>query len=637
MNRIWIALFLSVISASSVRAHEGCFSFHDDLSASALANSRPAKIEPVRQEADGPEINFGMSGAFYNVGTSGQGMLLEVIPARQLINVAWFTHADVEAADATAQQRWFFGTGHYTDNGATIPLTLSRGGRFDAPPSPQPAEVGQLQLRFRDCHRAMANYTVRENAVRGLPNANEGALLEGSIELERIGDDHFCEQLADTARLGLVAVRDVRILPMDTDRVQEQQTVLVRGGIIEASGPSTSIVIPTGTVVIEGRGRWLMPGLIEGHAHEIPLPFWPQDTEGNLIMYLANGITSVVNMGDATGVPLDIAAFVRSGAMRGPTLYVGQFARGQNDGGNALNLVRTPDEARVLVRRAVGEKYDFIKSYSRISRGIFDALVDEGRLSGLPIVGHVSLDFPYLQGIQNGQRMVVHSSDVWAFGFGGSTTQTSAIPAQAEQLRQQKTAMGTTLAVLELIKDFGLEAQAGRDLFARVLAQEGTEYMDDRAITAWKRMLADRPDLQTPRDLRSALTFTQQIVSGFHQAGVVILPGSDTIGVPGMVPGFSLHRELELMEQAGMSRFAVLRSATRDHAAFITQHFRVPQQRFGVIEPGARADLLLLDTDPRLDLRALRQPAGVMANGRWYSGEWLRDQLKTLRNTRSTR
>lgn len=637
-----IGLLLGLsLAVSDPLVHEGCFGFHahghaevpTDFVQLARAERQEKRglVEP--KDEGGPPINFGMSGAWYEPKTSGQGFLIDVIPGRQLLNVAWFTHAATQTSDDVNVQRWLFGTGSYTGDSVQMPLTLSRGGRFDAPPVLTPVEVGSLTLRFVDCNTAVAEYVVFESAIRGGTDPVAGEVLSGSIELLRIGESSVCEQLAASFSERMMAIRGVNLLPMDSDRVIEDQTVLVHSGQIVAVGPTASVPLPFGTLVIEGRGRWLMPGLIDGHTHEIPLGYWPRDTAGNLLMYLANGITSIVNMGDVTGIPIGIAGEVERGETPGPTMYIGHFARGAADGGSLSIFARNPDEARRLAQRAAAGGYDFIKSYSRISRPVFDVLVAEGGRNGLPVVGHVSLDFPYLEAIQNGQRMAVHSSDVWAFGFNASFN-AAAIPAQAAQLRSHGVALGTTLAVIELIKDLGLDALAGRNLFDRVLAREGIEYMDDRAISAWRRMFDERPDIQTPRDLSAALAFMQQLVKGFDDAGVVVLPGADTIGIPGMVPGFSLQRELELMHAGGMSRFAVLKSASRTQAQFIEQQFRGHVDRIGVIEPGARADLLLLDADPRADLRTLRRPAGVMARGNWYSGEWLRAQLKWLRNNR---
>lgn len=615
----------------------GCFGFHEygeggqhtQVLGEPPRDFRWVDLRRAKSE-EGVPINFGMSGSWFEPQTSGQGMLIEVLPGRQLLNVAWFTHAAVEADDDPQLQRWLFGTGAYSGNEVEMTLTLSRGGRFDAPPVLLAEAVGTLRLRFVDCAHAVADYAVFAAAIRGLPDPASGPLLEGSIALQRIGESSVCEQFAVAETVGRVAIRNVTLLPMDSDRSVPAQTVLVEQGRITAIGAVDEIAVPLGTRLVEGAGRWLMPGLIDGHTHEIPLSYWPRDTAGNLLMYLANGVTSIVNMGDFTGLPIQIAAQVAAGELPGPTIYVGHFARGAGDGGTPQVLVRNPAEAAQLVQRASNGGYHFIKSYSRIDRASFDALVADGARQGLPLLGHVSADFPYLQAAQGGQRMFVHSSDVWAFGFGGSFN-AGAIPGQAALLRDRGVALGSTLAVIELIKDFGLDAQAGNDLFARVLAQEGIEYMDDRAISAWRRMLSERPDIQQPRDLRQMLAFLQQLIGGFHQAGVAILPGSDTIGIPGVVPGFSLQRELELLRDSGLGSFAALQAATRTQGQYIEAQFRGETDRLGVIEVGARADLLLLDADPRLQLRTLRQPAGVMARGRWYSGEWLEAQLQRLR------
>jgi imidazolonepropionase-like amidohydrolase len=430
--------------------------------------------------------------------------------------------------------------------------------------------------------------------------------------------------------VGRYAFTNVTVLPMDSDRVLPAQTVLVDGGRIAAIGPGRTLRVPADAVVIEGDGRWLMPGLVDAHTHERALPDWPDDVAGNLVMYLANGVTSIFNMGDFTGDMIGARDAVKAGSLAGPTIYVGHFVRGPSDGGTESTTVTGAQAARDLVRRAKAEGYDFLKVYDGVPAAAYDALVAEGEAAGLPVTGHGirALGLPYT--LTHGQVMVAHAS---YFSALFPTAAEGDVSSVSRMVASSGVAVTATLFVQELIAGLGLDALAGRDPWTRVITQEGVEYMDERALEAWVRMFRFRADIRAPGDARPELAFMQRYTKAFADAGVPILAGADTIGIPGVVPGFSLHGEIRLLQAAGLTPEQTLAAATRNPGAFARRHLRSAEP-FGVVEAGARADLLLLDSDPRDDLSVLRRASGVMAGGRWYPRESLSAQLDLLRRSR---
>jgi imidazolonepropionase-like amidohydrolase len=432
------------------------------------------------------------------------------------------------------------------------------------------------------------------------------------------------------APLGRYAFTSVTVVPMDRERSLDRHTVVVESGRITAVGPDGTLPLPADATVIDGTDHWLMPGLVDFHTHERALRDWPDDVAGNFLMYLANGVTSIVNMGDFTGAMIPVSRAVRAGELAGPEVYVGQFVRGPRDGGTPI--VSTPDDARAVARRARTEGYDFLKVYDGISRESFDALAAEGRALRLPILGHVVREAGLAHTLAHGQVMVVHTVSLLPVAFQGSTSP-DRIPPVASMFLEAGAALGATLYVNEVITGFGLDGLAGADQYARVLRQEGVEYMDDAAVRAWKTMLEQRADIRQARDRRAGLAFMQVVVKAFHDAGVPVLLGSDEIGIPGVVPGFSVHGELRQLREAGLTPFQALATGTRVAGQFIRRHLR-PEELIGVIAAGARADLVLLRANPLADVGAFRKPAGVMAAGRWYPGGRLEYQLDSLRTTR---
>jgi imidazolonepropionase-like amidohydrolase len=119
--------------------------------------------------------------------------------------------------------------------------------------------------------------------------------------------------------------------------------------------------------------------------------------------------------------------------------------------------------------------------------------------------------------------------------------------------------------------------------------------------------------------------FMKKVVGALHAAGVPLVAGTDAMGVPLVVPGASLHRELQLLIECGLTPYEALRAATVSPAAFLGK-----ADEFGTVTAGKRADLLLVDEDPLHDLAHVKRPTGVMVRGRWMTRAALDGQLATL-------
>jgi len=418
------------------------------------------------------------------------------------------------------------------------------------------------------------------------------------------------------------AFTGVNVLPMDVERVLEAHTVVVEQGRVTALGRDGSVALPDGVRVVAADGAWLMPGLIDAHTHERALPDWPDDIAGNLVMSLANGVTTIVNMGDVTGAVVPLRDAVRTGTLAGPSIVVGHFVRGPSDGGSSGTVVVGAEDARALVRRARATGYDFLKVYSGVPLAAWTALAPEAQAVGLAIGGHVMQPVGLERALAEGQVLVSHST---SFPFPGNDPTTAVRLALAHG-----TVIDPTLFVQELIVGFGLDALAGRSPGERFRAQQGVEFMDDAMLAAWERMLAFRGDIRAPVDGRAAFAAQMALVKALDDAGVPLVLGTDTLGIPGVVPGFAIHGELRLRREAGIPAWRALLAGTRTAGDYLRRHAGA-REALGVVEVGARADLLLLDADPRVDPDTLRRPVGVMAAGRYYSREWLQAELERLR------
>ena len=199
---------------------------------------------------------------------------------------------------------------------------------------------------------------------------------------------------AQMTRGRVTVFENVNVIPMDRERVLRGQTVVVRDGLISEVGDARKVRVPPGAERIDGRGKYLLPGLVDMHTHLFTDDDFPEELAGDeLAVMLANGVTTVRLM---IGTPehLVMRRQVEAGELLGPTLYVAspQLA-GRKYGGGTFNgrVVKTPEEARAAVRDFKAAGYDFIKLTTEITPEVYDAATEAAKASGIRIVGHVDL------------------------------------------------------------------------------------------------------------------------------------------------------------------------------------------------------------------------------------------------------
>ena len=192
----------------------------------------------------------------------------------------------------------------------------------------------------------------------------------------------------------VTAFEHVNVIPMDRERVLRDQTVVVRDGLISEVGDARRVRVPQGALRIDGRGKYLLPGLVDMHTHLFSDDDFPEELAGDeLALMLANGVTTIRLM---IGTPEHLAMRreVEAGRLLGPTLYVAspQLA-GRAYGGGVFNgrVVKTAEEARAAVRDFKAAGYDFIKLTTEITPEVYDAATEEARASGIRVVGHVDM------------------------------------------------------------------------------------------------------------------------------------------------------------------------------------------------------------------------------------------------------
>lgn len=406
----------------------------------------------------------------------------------------------------------------------------------------------------------------------------------------------------------------VNVVPLVQDGVLADQTVVIADGRIQAIGKNA--VIPAGATVIDGHGQaWLSPGLADMHVHS--------DTRADMAVYLAHGVTSVLNMGEASnGFVGRTKPRANQAEIPSPHVYTAFRIDGSPRYGSFV--VTTPDEVRAAVRLAKANGHDFIKVYNDLTPAVFGALVDETRQQRLPIVGHGVTAVGLRRQLAAGQLMVAHAEEFLytVFDIDGRQDENAApddaqIPAVVELVKASKAYVTADLATYAAIA-----RQWGRPAAVEAyLRAPESRYVSPQDRIGWK--LAGYDGRTGSLDKR--LAFLARFVKALSDAGVPLITGTDAPAIPGMAPGSSLHDDLDRLVAAGLSRQQALVAASRAPGEMVARAFAV-QTPFGVVAPGMRADLVLSAANPLDGLTTLRQPLGVMAGGRWYD----RQQLDAL-------
>jgi imidazolonepropionase-like amidohydrolase len=411
----------------------------------------------------------------------------------------------------------------------------------------------------------------------------------------------------------------VNVVPMDREHTLRDQTVLVRGDRIVAVGPD--VVVPHDAERIDGYGKaWLSPGLADMHTHS--------QTKNDLAIYLAHGVTSVLNMGDAhAGFVDSTVPAANRGAIPSPHVYASFLVDGNTDYNGFV--IKTPDEARAIVGLAKTNGYDFMKVYVGLAPETFDALADAGRRLGLPLVGHGVKAVRLEHELAAGQVLVAHLEEFFYTFFTPRGVEES--DTQPDDAR-----IGDAVA---LAKKYDATVTADLATYAAIAHQIGHPEVVD-AFLARDAAYEISPDMRLAwqksgyaaktAKLEAKLAFLGCLVKAMADANVRLVAGTDAPAIPGMLPGYSLLDDLDALEGAGLSRYQVLSTATREPGEFIERTKQgVP---FGIVAEGSRADLILTRDNPLDGLSTLRTPLGVMAAGHWRDAQAIGELRRGVRD-----
>ncbi|MEJ2312466.1 MAG: amidohydrolase family protein [Gemmatimonadales bacterium] len=432
------------------------------------------------------------------------------------------------------------------------------------------------------------------------------------------------------AAVDTIAFVNVNVVPLDREGVLRDQSVLVHDGRIVDMGPAAATPISERVTRIEGKGRYLIPGLFDMHSHLLSDDRIADDHAGaELAVILANGVTSIrIPIGKPEH--LEYRRRIEGGEMIGPALYVGSPQIAGQAFGSVFNgrEVKTADQARQAVRDFHAEGYDFIKLTFFISEEVYDAVIAAASELGIPVVGHVGPQVRLARALQAGQQIEHLDQYLEAMLPEDAPTRNSLSgigiwqrpnwesldyidESKIADLARATAEAGVwntpTLAFLNSSFGTGRSADelAESPDYAFVSAEVREELLRGRDVF-WANPPPEERRLRYV-DLRNRLT------KALYEAGARLMAGSDAPEWL-LLGGFTLHRELESLVEAGLPPHAALEAATRNPAEWLGV-----LEETGTIEVGKRADLVLLRANPLESISNTRRIEGVMVGGQWLS------------------
>ena len=431
--------------------------------------------------------------------------------------------------------------------------------------------------------------------------------------------------LAQKVSLNTFAFTHVAVIDVVSGRAMPDMTVIVTGSRISAVGGSDSLHPPAGAQVVNATGKFLIPGLWDMHVH---VGF----DANSLSLFLPNGVTGMrIMWGNA--VHHMWRKSIEDGSLLAPRMVIASnLIDGPNSRRQGSTVARNAEEGRAAVRKAKEDGADFVKVYSLLPRDAYFAIADEAKKLGLPFAGHIPIAVSPIEASNAGQRSVEHLTELIqstsrrAEEMGKVRIDASAHrpvdPAEARFVwRTYQDTFNPELAAA-FVAHFKRNGTWQTPTLTQLRGQEFLDtslrddprlkYLDASTKANWQQT-ADQAQQRTSQDIDLSKWRWQrylELVGMMNHAGVPILAGTDVLN-PWCLPGFSLHDELALLVQAGLTPAAALQTATINPARFLGR-----EKDLGTISKGKIADLVLLDANPLQDIRNTTRINAVVVNGR---------------------
>ena len=418
----------------------------------------------------------------------------------------------------------------------------------------------------------------------------------------------LCFLLAVPALADTVVFRNVTVIPMTSPKALEKQTVVVKDGKIVSI--SSEAPVPKDATVIDGTGKFLIPGLADMHV-KIP----PKDAKGGMMqdvltMLVANGVTSARGMWGSPG-QLEIRGKARAGTIVSPDLFLAGTQFGKQ-------TVASPEDAVERVQMQKKEGWDFLTIELGLTPAEYDAIAKAARESNMRFGGTVPLGVTVPHAIESGQETIdyLDAFDLYLDAAKGPVDEKK-LGEIASKIEEAGVWIVPNLALSEIT--YGTQALDALNAYPEV------KYSPQAAVDVWSKSYELRAQ-GLPRDqVANVVTNNRIILRAFRDTGVRMLLGTAALEQY-LEPGFSVMREMVALRNAGLTPYEILKMATVNPATYLGR------SDAGTIETGNRADLVLLDADPLADVTNIAKVNGVMLAGKWHSRQQLDDGLKMIKD-----
>jgi imidazolonepropionase-like amidohydrolase len=444
-----------------------------------------------------------------------------------------------------------------------------------------------------------------------------------------------------------LAFTRVTLINPGASHPQYDMTIVIHGDTIVSVGRSSAAKLPTSAKIIDGTGKYIIPGLWDMHMHF-------RDAPRDLKMYVANGVLGIRNMGGPAKEVFPLRDAIAAGTHLGPKIVAsGPIVDGPDSWSNPKFTVSvgTAEEARSMVRSLKQQGADFIKVYDGLSREAYFAIADETKQLGLLFGGHLPSAISVREGSNAGQRTIEHGVllsggstiedeyiqlrlDQSAFKEALRTKNFSLIPAK---IARDETAMLDHFSQQRADDTYRLLAKNNTFLTPTLVTQRALTFIDDlnaqpdprmqyvsaEELQWWKPENGMLTKYRTPEYIAMRKREYAKMLEEIPRAqalGVRFLAGTD-ITIPYTYPGFSLHDELKLFVEAGLTPMQALETATTNPALLLGL-----SKTWGRVAPGYIANLVLLNADPLADISNTQRIDSVVLNGHLFLHAQL-DQL----------
>ena len=402
--------------------------------------------------------------------------------------------------------------------------------------------------------------------------------------------------LASAAQIGAqtITIDNVTIVDVTNGRLQPRKTIVIEGNRIARIDNASDATHAAAT--LDGTGMFVIPGLWDMHIHA----YFTNDTarfhstnEVMFPLFIVNGVTGVRDLGSNLDAILSARDSVAAHQMIGPRMLVsGPMLDGPTTRYVAAIKVATPEEARAAVRMLKEHGVDMIKTQSLIPKDAYFAIADEATRIGIPFEGHVPNAITGMEALTAHQRSFEHL-------IGVRDTATSLI---AELARNHVWQCPTVINSVGTAADF--------------MSDPGLPFWLRPAVEGWRRSAVNQAAAtdSAARAAEERATRRLGLIKKMYDLKIPFLAGTDAPQGYDLVPGASLHRELQLFVRAGLTPLQALQTATLNPAVFFGK-----TADWGTIAPGKTADLVVLTRNPLVDIANTRSVAAVVADGRYYS------------------